>query len=395
MTSPLVTIVTPSFNQGPFIRATIESVLNQDYPNLEYLIVDGGSTDDTAAIAAEYGDRLTFISEPDRGQSDAINKGFRRARGEIVAWLNSDDIFLPGAVSTAVAALIADPALGAVYGDGFQIDEHGAMISRFEATQPFDLWRLVHVSDYILQQTAFFRASALRVVGLCDESLHYGMDWELFMRIGKRYEMRYVAAEMGCIREYATTKTASGGARRWRELVSVMRRHGDLHYPPGMFVYGLDTFYPRVTALITRIFRGPAYGFGIRLNRLFTRGVFFLIYRAARYTQGIHADGWATRSAHLWFPNRGAGRVILDIECPDWPRLAGQQVRVSAGSRVQVLQLSPGLERYVVDVPAPASENEPIKVRLEAARTVPESAARRYRRDLAYLLRASHFEPAT
>jgi hypothetical protein len=215
------------------------------------------------------------------------------------------------------------------------------------------------------------------------------------MRIGKRYEMRYLPADMACIREYATTKTASGGARRWRELVSIMRRHGDLHYPPGMFVYGLDTFYPRMSALITGVFRGPFYRFGIRLNRVFTRVVFFLSYRLARYTQGIHPDGWATRSAFLWFPNRGDGRLILDIECPDWPQLAGQRLRVSAGSRLQVLALSPGLERYTIDVPAPASASEPIKLRLDATRWVPESAPRRYRRDLAYLLRAARFEPAT
>src|SRR3989475_2629391 len=99
---PLFSVVTPSYNQGRFIRATIESVLTQDYPYLEYIIMDGGSTDETASLVKEYAGRLTWISEPDRGQSHAINKGFRMAQGEIVAWLNSDDIILPGAVSHAV-----------------------------------------------------------------------------------------------------------------------------------------------------------------------------------------------------------------------------------------------------------------------------------------------------
>src|SRR5215472_10088507 len=102
MPAPLVTVVTPSFNQACFIRATIESVLSQDYPNLEYIIMDGGSTDGTADIVREYASRVTWISERDRGQSDAINKGFRMARGEIVSWLNSDDIILPAAISKAV-----------------------------------------------------------------------------------------------------------------------------------------------------------------------------------------------------------------------------------------------------------------------------------------------------
>lgn len=389
--TPLVTVVTPSLNQGRFIRATIESVLEQDYPNVEYLIVDGGSTDDTAAIAAEYRDRLSFVSEPDRGQSDAINKGFRRARGEIVAWLNSDDVLLPGAISVAVAALAAEPEVGAVYGDGFRIGERGELLSRFES-QKFDLWRLVHVSDYILQQTAFFRASALAEVGLCDVSLHYGMDWELFMRLGKRYELRHLRKDMGCIREYAATKTASGGLRRWRELVSVMRRHGDLRYPPGMLVYGLDTCQHTAAGAIERAFRGPARRVGVRIQRALARLVRFAIYRAVCYTQGTHDDGWVTRRAHLWFPHRGAGRVVLDIACPDWPALTGQTLHVCSGTRSQVLELAPGFERYVVDVPEPPAPDEPIKVELTAARTVTESARPQYRRRLAYQLSGARFE---
>ena len=159
---PLVTVITPSYNQGHFIRETIESLLSQDYPRIEYIIMDGASSDDTAAVAGDYFDRLTFISEPDRGQTHAINKGFAMARGEIVAWLNSDDIFLPNAVSDAVAALLDDPTLRMVYGEGNQIDAAGRTISRFGSTQPFDLWRLVYVSDYILQQTAFFSESGTR-----------------------------------------------------------------------------------------------------------------------------------------------------------------------------------------------------------------------------------------
>src|SRR5580704_13013939 len=159
MTFPLVTIVTPSFNQGRFIRATIESVLSQDYPNLEYIIMDGGSTDETSAIAAEYGTRLKWISEKDRGQSHAINKGFRMAKGEIVSWLNSDDIILPGAVACAVNAFSRNPRLGAVYGEGYQIDIDGNIKCRFPATEPFNLWKLIYLSDYILQQTAYFRRS--------------------------------------------------------------------------------------------------------------------------------------------------------------------------------------------------------------------------------------------
>src|SRR5262245_25991034 len=121
MRTPLVTIVTPSFNQGRFIRATIESVLNQDYPHMEYIVMDGGSTDDTADVVKEYEGRLIWISEKDRGQSHAINKGFRMAQGALVAWVNSDDLLLPRAVSHAVRAFEQHPDVGAVYGEGYLI----------------------------------------------------------------------------------------------------------------------------------------------------------------------------------------------------------------------------------------------------------------------------------
>ena len=138
---PLVSVITPSYNQGQFIQATIESVLSQDYPNIEYIIVDGASTDLTAEVVKPYTNRLTWISEKDRGQSEAINKGFRMAKGGIVAWLNSDDIYLPGAISAAVAAFEQHPRTGAIYGEGFQIDKAGKVKSKFPFTEPFNLWK--------------------------------------------------------------------------------------------------------------------------------------------------------------------------------------------------------------------------------------------------------------
>src|SRR6266568_1020601 len=153
MPGPLVTIVTPSYNQGHFIRATIESVLSQDYPHVEYIIMDGGSTDETAAVVKDYASRVTFISEKDRGQSHAINKGFQMARGTVLAWLNSDDLYLPGAIRNAVDAFQRNPSAGAVYGEGYLIDRSGQSSCRFPHSEAFNLWKLVHLSDYILQQT--------------------------------------------------------------------------------------------------------------------------------------------------------------------------------------------------------------------------------------------------
>src|SRR5262249_14412794 len=159
-------------------------------------VVDGGSTDGTLDILKKYEHRIQWTSEPDRGQSHAINKGFRRARGDILAWLNSDDTYLSGAVRAAVDHLLLHRECAMVYGEGYVIDEHGGGIQRFQATEPFNLWRLVYVIDYILQQTAFFRKEAFEAVGELDEELHWGMDWDLFIKMGKRFRVDHIARDM-------------------------------------------------------------------------------------------------------------------------------------------------------------------------------------------------------
>ncbi len=244
MPPPLVTVVTPSFNQGSFIRATIESVLSQNHPALEYLILDAGSTDETAAVASEYASRLTFISEPDRGQSHAINKGFRRARGEYVAWLNSDDVYLPGAIQRAAAELERESHLGGVYAEGFLIDRQGNQTGRFPHTRPFDYNRLLYFSDYILQQTVLFRKSIFNQIGYLDEDLHYVMDWDILIRIAKRFELGYIPEYLACLREYPEAKSSAGGGRRIQEIRRVLTRHTGLRFAPGYITYGLETYKP-------------------------------------------------------------------------------------------------------------------------------------------------------
>ena len=157
MKEPLVTIVTPSYNQASFLEATMRSVLEQDYAHIEYIVIDGGSTDGSVDIIKKYTDRLAYwSSEKDRGQTDAINKGFAHATGEILAWINSDDTYEPGAIREAVGWMQQHAEMGLVYGDANFIDDDGKVIGRFPAAQT-DYRRLRRGYVHIPQQAAFFR----------------------------------------------------------------------------------------------------------------------------------------------------------------------------------------------------------------------------------------------
>ncbi len=219
---PLVTIVTPSFNQGVYIRETIESVLSQDYPRIEYMVIDGGSTDSTLDVLRSYGDRFFWISEPDRGQSHAINKGFRRASGEIVAWLNSDDVYLPGAVAESVSYLQEHHDVDLVYGDAQVIDEAGNIVLETARSKPFGLPITLTQFSTLVQPTAFFRRRVLEQVGYLNEDLHYMMDVDLWIRIGLHGNGVYLPGARAKIRFHATSKSVTLETRFWAERKGVL-----------------------------------------------------------------------------------------------------------------------------------------------------------------------------
>lgn len=224
--TPLVSIITPSFNQAAFLEETIQSVLSQDYPNLEYLIVDGGSTDGSREIIARYQERLAWwVSERDQGQTDAINKGFARARGEILAWLNSDDTYLPGALSAAVASFQEHPEVGMVYGDANLIDAGGQVIGKFPA-RATDYRRLRRGHVHIPQQSAFFRADLWREVGPLDPTFFFAMDYDLWVRLARRAPLLYTQQLWANFRLHGTGKSVIADDRCWPEMVRVHYRDG-------------------------------------------------------------------------------------------------------------------------------------------------------------------------
>jgi glycosyltransferase involved in cell wall biosynthesis len=223
---PKVSIVTPSFNQAEFLEETILSVLNQNYPNLEYWIMDGGSTDGTLEIIHKYADRLTgWVSEKDQGQTDAINKGFARAGGEILAWLNSDDTYQPNAISQAVKFLTDHPDWGMVYGDTQFINENGKIIGKFPASQTdYDKLRQGYV--HIPQQAAFFRADLWRKVGPLDPTFYFAMDYDLWVRLAGEAPLVYVRQLWANFRLHGNAKTIAADDRCWPEMLRVHYRDG-------------------------------------------------------------------------------------------------------------------------------------------------------------------------
>jgi glycosyltransferase involved in cell wall biosynthesis len=223
---PLVSIVTPSFHQAPYLEAAIRSVLEQDYPRLEYIVIDGGSTDGSVDVIRHYAPRLSYwISEPDLGQADAINKGFAKARGEIFAWLNSDDVYRPGAVSEAVAYLRDHAEIGLVYGQAFYIDEAGAVIARYPAG-PTDHRGLRRGITTIPQQATFFRARLWRMVGPLDPSFYYAMDYDLWVRLSAVSPIAFVRRPWADFRIHDLSKSRREASRCWPEMMKVHFRDG-------------------------------------------------------------------------------------------------------------------------------------------------------------------------
>lgn len=227
----LVSIVTPSYNQASYLEATIQSVLNQQGVELEYIIIDGGSTDGSLEIIKHYADQLAFwVSEKDRGQTDAINKGFARARGNILAWINSDDTYNPGALLEACEYLQDHPEVGLVYGEANFINQTGQVIGRFPAAQTsYPLLRQGYV--HVPQQAAFFRADLWRKVGPLDPGFYFAMDYDLWVRLAKISKVVYLPGKNWAnFRLHGDAKTIAADDRCWPEMLRVHRRLGGSYF---------------------------------------------------------------------------------------------------------------------------------------------------------------------
>ncbi len=238
---PLVTIVTPSFNQADYLETTIKSVLEQSYPHIEYIIMDGGSSDGSVDIIKKYEGRIaSWVSEQDKGQTDAINKGFNRAKGDILAWLNSDDTYAnPNTIADAVNFLLANPEVAMVYADCNFIDEQGKVIGKFASRQT-DYAKLRTGYVHIPQQTMFFRARYWKELGPLDPSFYFAMDYDLWVRIARHAPIQYLSGKTWAnFRIHTSSKTNINDERGWKEMLRVHYRDGGSFFSPIVAKYYL------------------------------------------------------------------------------------------------------------------------------------------------------------
>jgi glycosyltransferase involved in cell wall biosynthesis len=226
----LVSIITPSFNKGPYIEETILSIRNQTYKNIEHIIFDAGSSDETISILKKYNENLQWISEPDKGQSDAINKGWRMAKGNIIAYLNADDTYLPDAVESAVAFFEKYPDFYMVYADGIITDEYGKN-ERIIQCGEFNLKSLVFCQDMIFQPSVFLRKEVFDTIGDVDVDLHLAMDFDYWLRIALVYKIGYLPKPLSVAKIYPDAKSSALMFRYVKECEYILEK---LFVTPGI-----------------------------------------------------------------------------------------------------------------------------------------------------------------
>lgn len=219
-----ISVVVPSYQQAPFIRQTLDSLLDQKHAGLEILVFDGGSTDGTVEILQSYGKRIRAVSRKDHGQTDAINQGMFQAQGEILAYLNSDDVYLPGALERVERHFQENPHALCLYGQAYHLHEDGSIMERYP-TEPWSYRRLLDIC-FLCQPAVFWRREVMERFGVFDDRLNWAMDYDYWLRVGRTVPFDYLAdATLAGSRLHAGTKTLSQRVKVHHEILQVAMRH--------------------------------------------------------------------------------------------------------------------------------------------------------------------------
>lgn len=370
---PLVSIVTPSFNQGRFLKRTIDSVLSQSYPRVQYLVMDGGSTDQSVQILQSHGRRLQWVSEKDKGQTDAINKGFARSTGSIRAYLNSDDVLEVGAIEKAVGHFLRYPQCDLLYGRANYIDEADRPIGPYR-TADYSFDRLMN-ECIICQPATFWQKRIADLVGTFDDSLHYAMDYDYWLRIDRAGGViHHTHDNLACSRLYAQTKTLSARPQIYDEIFQICKKHGGrvrFSYFVGLWHHRckerpgwpkrfgwLPGLYQNIAFLHYRLHHrdwpSPGRALGGARRWLLNRPALHSIARRIgplgaladrkKRVRGVFTDNWMTPHVKIQLHNRAVGQPLrLSGTVPVDLHLSIQ----SAGSELATFNLSAGQMQFV------------------------------------------------
>lgn len=368
-TQTLVTVVMPSFNQGRFIEAAARSVLEQDYPALELLIVDGGSSDGTLPclerLLGVFGNKLRWLSEDDSGPANAINKALRLARGEFVGWLNSDDLYAPGAVATAANYLSSHPEMVMVYGQAEHIDETGAWLAAYPTRSPPVSPDTFQDGCFICQPSVFLRREVFDTVGLLDESLATAFDFELWMRLFQEFPARigFINQLLARSRLHADCITNSQRRLVALESIKILGKYFDYAKPHWLLTYveELYTSYPHgsdssalqanVQAALNEVESSLQERDFIQLKDLIARDARYQLALPGLYA-AVYSDGWTPPRLLIRVRGTGQKRVLLhcDHQRPDFRPLR-LEVRASWGDAFSLTVDKIGRFELAISVP--------------------------------------------
>jgi glycosyltransferase involved in cell wall biosynthesis len=320
------TIVTPSFNQAEFIDDTIQSVLNQSFNDYEYIIVDGASTDGTREVLEKYKDKASqIIIEPDNGQTDAINKGFRHAGGEIYAYLNSDDCYFNDTLEKVNAIFMENPDVDVVYGDCVFTDQDGQFVRYFSEIWDYYPKKLLNNSNFIMQPSTFWRREVFEKYGPFDQQLHFGFDWAFWCELAKNNCKFYRAHEvLSANRVYAETKTSSGGYERLKELRKINRKYKTTILDNAYYTFSFSELLRKRNKSIIDYMRQLFY-FLMSYQNI----IFHITHADQKIINGVYPhSGYLKQSVWLKVPvQKDYSFITIKLHTPEY---AGQEVTINA-----------------------------------------------------------------